>query len=176
MKNRKTKTHSCRLDDEQTRQAEFIAAREGDESPGALMKRLLIERMKNCDDSGREIPGKSTPENQMNSIVQLDAIANLRELISTSFELLFEATGTSEIFLSRKHSIDKKWNEILKQNSAQPDDSTLRSNEETLEDIRDDEIQFNDLFGGEFFNQVSENFSAEKLSSDESSIALENNR
>lgn len=175
MKNRKTKTHGCRLNEDETRQAEFIAAREGDESVGALMKRLLTERMKNCDDSGREKSGKVSPENQMCSAAQLGAIANVRELITTSFGLLFEATGTSEVFQSKKHLIDEKWNEILTLILAPPHDSSLRSNEVTFEDIRDDEIQFKDLFGGEFFSQVPENYPPEKLSLENSSIALENN-
>lgn len=165
MKNIQTKVYSCRLNAEQIRQAEMIAVHDGDANIGALMKRLLIERITNSNNASKKSLDESSKHlssgEQFEQKNQIAAITNLRELVSIGFEILFEATNTIENYQIKKNLIDKNWDEITGDFSHQPQLFLTAVEESQLANIDNSEIDFDDIFSNETFIQISENFSAE---------------
>lgn len=109
MKQSKSHVAGCRLTDDVLEKAEKIALIEGDKNVNALMKRLLLERLAQSEQSVRSLDQNEYEKIAKSQMLQMHAIENVRSLILTGFEAVFEATGSSNVFKSAILSLQDNW-------------------------------------------------------------------
>ncbi|MGI8670853.1 MAG: hypothetical protein ACR2J3_13565 [Aridibacter sp.] len=106
---KKSETVTFRVPVEMLRIAERKAEINGEKSVGLWCKEIFVNELQNSEEKTEKLPAKI---NDIDMDFLLRAIGNTRELVSRSFQMMFELAEESEKYEVRTSDLEFSWNEM----------------------------------------------------------------